>query len=339
MLIKTSSGLLGKVAGRMQGGLGGVSGGLTKMARGRTAENMGLAKGRLLTGQAKGRFGRRAFSGASRAAQRFDTGTRTRKLENETLSSYRDADWQEQVAQNAQLQDMHVATQVNQAREGSARRVQNKHYYDTLGAQGQELYTAAGIDERGEERVLASVIAQKQKENREAVENSKALLHNGDAGGTIGRAVQQLEQANESGDTIAARAAAQVLRESGTPGRAQLHEAITRIQNTPTGLNNEIAENIKADGLAAGVKAYDSSMDQWNASASGAKLSDFVSDPKSAARLNQVELAGQLKEQLKTWQSTGVLTREQAKAVLAAHEKGTIPLDLEKKAIFELAAK
>ncbi len=385
LLIKTSSGLLGKFATKMQGGVSRAANPLNKMARGRSAMNMGLAKGRLLTGSttATNRFGRRTLgSRVNSLAQgidsrsrtvkmmqdnldttrdanwqenvahdqdlaALDTSTRTQKLRKDGSDAYREADWQEQVAQDHGLHELHTDEKVQKARAGSAQRRQEKEYLDTLAQNGQELYTAAGIDPQGEERVLASVVAAQQKSNREAVENSKALLYNEDPGLTIERATAQLRRASTDGDVVAGRAAAQVLRESGTPGKQALHDTVVQLEQGG-GIHNDVAQGVKADGLASGAKGYDSAIDRWYAEtdkvdASGAvvrarTLFTLANDTGSASRLNEPELAGQTAKILQEWERNGVLSKEQAQSVLDAHSRGTVPLDPAKFEIFTRAA-
>jgi hypothetical protein len=244
MLIKTSSGLLGKVAGRMQGGLGGMSGGLTKMARGRTAENMGLAKGRLLTGQTKGRFGRRTFSGASGLARKFDTNTRTRKLEQSRLDTNRESDWQEELANDPHLMNLDYDTRAAKARGESAGRIQTEQYTKTLAAPGSPLAaTAGGIDPHGAVRTQAAAIQADFKAFDEHVSAEKALLSNSGVNAT---------DLGKSGGTITAGSLDAMVRDSSLSVEQRAAAASRLIQ---TGADNNIHELLDYLGTTSDADA------------------------------------------------------------------------------------
>lgn len=188
----------------------------------------------------------------------------------------------------------------------------------------------------GGNRGSAAAVAAQQKINREAVDNSVALLEQKNPEEKVNAAHRQLLVANQKGDVISARAAAQVLRSSGSLGKDTLHAAVHSMTTNGAKMNAAVSGAIRSDGLSAGVKDYDSVMDAWNAS--GGDISVQEANANNIARLNESEIAGQTLKRLGDAQANNAITTDQAKRVLAAHERGSVPLDDKKKEFFEKVA-
>jgi hypothetical protein len=229
------------------------------------------------------------------------------------------------------------ASNISNNRVDSAKRVQQQQYAELLKTSGRVAQRAGGIDPNGAARVKASAIATQNAATSDAIKHTAELIQEESTPDTlVANAARSLKQANESGDAIQARAAAQILRSTGSLGIETLHQTIDSIENDPAahpaGLNQDVAVGLKYDMSSAGLKGKDSAMDKWATSTN--TLRAIRSDAGTATRLNQVELAGQTQQQLERWELDGVLTKPQAEAVIAAHEKGTLPLDPAKEAIF-----
>lgn len=203
----------------------------------------------------------------------------------------------------------------------------------------------------GGDRGAAASTAAIHKATQEQIDNSIALLHHADPSVTVKNAREQLRKANETGDVVAARAATQVLsKQTGSRGIQELHEEILAIEsNGAGGLKSNISENIRADISSAGLKGKDRALDTWSRHEGSKQIEDrsgsvigttmqtlaeHDASAGTARSLNEAELAGQSAAQLKKLADNGAMTKEQADRVLAAHAKGTLPLDNAKLGIF-----
>ena len=230
-------------------------------------------------------------------------------------------------AQNAVL-----AKNISDSAGTMAQNVQTQEYAEKLRHNPLIAQAAGGIAERGVDKVRANAIATQGAATSEAIKHAVALLEEDSTPQTlIAEAKQKLIDANASGDAIQVRAAAQILRSTGAAGMGSLHEAIIEIEST-SGVHSDVAKDLKYDISSAGIKGKDSALDAWATSSGPLSMQDL--SPGSVERLNQVELAGQGSRQLENWASANIMTQQQAKLVIDAHEKGTLPLDPAKLKIF-----
>lgn len=198
----------------------------------------------------------------------------------------------------------------------------------------------------GMDRGTASAVAEQQRLNNEAVERSMTILENGNPDETVRNADAQLRAALASGDVIGARAATRVLaKRTGSAGVQRLND-IVRELDTGGGLGAADGA-VRNEVNAAGLKGVDRALDEWSRNALATRdasgkiigqtpgLDAYNQSERTAAGLNEAELAGQSVNQLQSLNISG----DQARRVLAAHERGSIHLDDKKLARFtELAA-
>lgn len=296
-LIKTSSGLLGRVAGQIQGRASGAANPISKMARQRTQENMGLAKGKLLTGnaQATNRFGRRTIGArASGLMQKFDSDARSRKFESEKLDSQRDANWQEQVAQDPYLMNTDYDTRAAKERGRSAERVQTEQYVNALKSSGSPLATTAGgIDRYGATRAQASAIQADFKAFDEHVAAEKALLSDSgvlaDTGGGLSPAAGSLDAMVRDTSLSVEQRSAAASRLISTGADKNIHEMLNYLGTTSDAGADTVMKQVGADIGARRPK----SLGQADVSAltTGTYSGDF--DTKVIGRIHNGKQSGE----------------------------------------------
>lgn len=203
---------------------------------------------------------------------------------------------------------------------------------------GQAVY-AAGVDPSGVDRVRATAISTEQAATSEAIKHRISLIQDDSTADTlIDNAQAALQQANANGDSVAARAATQILgSQTGNAGLIRLDETIEALE-TAGGINSSIVEGVKIEAVAAGVKGRNVTIDTWATDKTHRTLAAVAADPATANKLNFRETSTQAPAKLEQWRIGGQLTEDQAKAVMNAYEKGTLELDADKVTIFKKAA-
>lgn len=173
------------------------------------------------------------------------------------------------------------------------------------------------------------------------VANAKARIESGDPTQTIERARDALIAANSYGDSVGARAAAQVLANKGSAGGRMLSDTIKSLENgvpqggvigTPIALrpvNIDVFQDLKSD--LTGRKSIDSAVDMWATTAD--RLNDISADGSIISRLNEEELASQQMHVLEDALTAGTLAANEnlIRRLIAQNDNGTIKLDTKKR--------
>lgn len=221
----------------------------------------------------------------------------------------------------------------------AARELQKEQAADIKDLSTGQADYAAGIDPSGVDRVRATAISTEQAATSEAIKHRISLIQDDSTADTlIDNAQTALLQANASGDSVAARAAVQILgSQTGNAGLAKLDETIGTLE-TRGGIHRDIIEGVKVEAVAAGVKGRNVSIDTWATDKTHRTLAAVASDPKTAEKLNFRETSTQDPVKLDQWRKGGQLTIAQASAVMNAYKKGTLELDARKVEVFTKAA-
>ncbi len=210
MLMKNSTGFLGKVGGKIQSMGNRAAAPLNKFAKGQARERAALAGAGILAGQRNNRMGRLA----TRISQRMERGSRTRKLQKESLGAGRDAAWadevaeaqagtaiydanqlartsklsqgraeaqteamwNEQVATDATLSDLDTAKRVQEARGSNASAQRTSDYNQAMDANQAMQVEAGGIRQYGAQRAFAAARSANVKEFVENVGSEKSTM-------------------------------------------------------------------------------------------------------------------------------------------------------------------
>ena len=150
-------------------------------------------------------------------------------------------------------------------------------------------------------------------------------------------AAVELEKAVGSGDVVRARAAQNILLNSGGKGIDQLHSSLAKTMTSSTMKNSEVGQSLRSALNSAGLKAKHNALANWAYSPADQTPSQALVDKGVYSGLNDVELAGSSYTALKAAVAAGSISADQAKAVMG---NSTVYKDMEqaKKDLFATLA-
>ena len=163
--------------------------------------------------------------------------------------------------------------------------------------------------------VQASAQATVDKQDRQSIANREVLIrakyHPEEL---LVKAREELEHAATAGkDSTAARAAQNILLNSGSQGLAQLAAGIEKVESGP-GFATGVADGLKKDLNSAGVKPKDNALASWAYKSDS--LSNLQHNPDTYAGLNPKEMVGQSAPNIKVAVDTGAISPVRAKEIL-----------------------
>lgn len=291
-ILKASSGFLGSVAAKLQGGISKITSPVGKFARGRAGASLGLARQQALAGSRSmhggvGNWRRHVGSavwGGYKRSQRTN-------MQTEASKAAVDAGLAEAVAQDAGLSDLDIETRANKERTSSAGRVSRQNYIDWLAAGGSS--RAAGIDPGGATRIQAAAEAEQAKEMAEAIKNIELTAKI--APGDITAMRQAYASAVQGGDSVGARAYQNMMYRSGAPGHKAWQEATEDLEDTgalSTEMRRDLAENITENHSK--MKSTNNAAMTWAVdSTQSASLREHENDAGTYSKLTNEELISQ----------------------------------------------
>lgn len=169
---------------------------------------------------------------------------------------------------------------------------------------------AAGGGEQAVARARANAVTEQNKAEEEQVANA-VILYKAEKGpeAKVKDTASDYSTAARSGDRIKALALQNILRTSGAPGIAELHNSIESLENDGVFTENDtLRRSVKRDILNAGLKGKDAGLNAWSYSSGVDKdigvettlknLGSGKLAQKTFGSLTDVELSGQ---------STGVI--------------------------------
>ena len=149
---------------------------------------------------------------------------------------------------------------------------------------------ASAID-RAKARAISSIGKIEDDQIKDAI-----TLYNSEKGPEYGHSKVAIdyEDAVRKGDTTKTLALQDILRNSGAPGVASLHEKLEKLENDGVFNSNEkLRFSVKRDILKAGLKGKDAGLNAWSYSDSTQKLYNLSRSEETFKSLTNEELAGQ----------------------------------------------
>lgn len=187
------------------------------------------------------------------------------------------------------------------------------------GGQGRMSYSGRMVNSSNPSyiaAVQASAQATVDKQDRQSIANREVLMrakYNSEE--LIGKARLEFEGAVKSNDATGARAAQNILLNSGTPGLDALSGAVSSMEASQAFDGKlKLKEGVKKDLNSAGLKPKQNALATW--SYDERALEDITADKKTYAGLNDRELVGQTAGNIKIAVDTGVIDASKARALL-----------------------
>lgn len=195
-----------------------------------------------------------------------------------------------------------------------------------------------GADKDALKRAEANALDTKFQLEEEEVKQTVVRMRAGkDDRDMIELIAKELENANASGDAIAARAAQKILLGSGTKGISKLEETLSSIEQSDTGLNKEVSRELRSDLNAAGLKPKNNVLAAWSYDGKERDLKTIANDAGTFNTLNPVELAGQNEKNIERAIGSGAVSQDMAAAVLGNQQASQFLNEIKIKALNEAA--
>lgn len=165
------------------------------------------------------------------------------------------------------------------------------------------------------DRLSAQGVALVSKEDDQQVEEAATLLRSTmDPDNTREQATAVLMSAQQSGDVVKARAAAKILMGSGAPGLKDLQGAIHTMEANGMDRASGVATALRNDILGSGLKGKDAVLNAW--AYNGKTIQQTRDDAGTFSGLNNLELAGQNKDNIAVGAASGGITAAAAAQAL-----------------------
>jgi hypothetical protein len=161
-------------------------------------------------------------------------------------------------------------------------------------------------------------IAAAEKADTEEVSAAEILLrsHHSDPTALIKASGAEFRSAVAAGDSVRARAAQNILLNSGGAGINELHSAVDdSFGEGKTAKDSVVGNNVRAALNRAGLKPKNNTLASW--AYNGDSFEKTAESATTYSKLSDAELGGQSKQNLVGAYKSGVLTQERAKQVLA----------------------
>jgi hypothetical protein len=176
------------------------------------------------------------------------------------------------------------------------------------GRKGSQQAQADAVD-----RMAYATAAKAEVENVSAAES---MLRDRTARDGSHVALEAFEEALASGDTVAAKAAQNVLMSQGSTGLRRLHDAISEAQANGTA-NEESVSAIRENAInnhMGTLKAKSNDLAEW--AIHGNQIGDHTNNQRTWNNLSNTELAGQSADALQRAQQANAINPAQAAAIL-----------------------
>ena len=143
----------------------------------------------------------------------------------------------------------------------------------------------------------------------------------------------ELEDAVRKGDVVRARAAQNILLNSGGKGIDQLHSSLASTMTSSKQRDSPVGKSLRSALNSAGLKGKHNALATWAYTDKDITPAQAIQDKSVYSGLNDVELAGQSLTALKAAVAAGSITTEQAQAVMSNNSVYK-DMEQEKKALF-----
>jgi hypothetical protein len=154
-------------------------------------------------------------------------------------------------------------------------------------------------------------------EDEEVGEAQKLMRAGVDPHEMIGLASKHLEDAIDSGDVVKARAAQQILLNSGNKGLDTLHDTLSRKITTREQKESDVARNLRSELNQAGLKGKNNALAAWSYNSLDTTLDQTRNDAGTLEGLSDTELAGQSFEKvLSHHRTSGAIDQAKARSVI-----------------------
>ncbi len=213
---------------------------------------------------------------------------------------------------------------VNNAQKASSAKAmtsENAQEYFAKRAVNQEGFAKAIAGSDGAEGLSASAQGAVDKIDSESVKNREILLRaKFDPRDLMGGAQNALKAAIEAKDVTSARAAQNILLNSGGAGLKALKQTLVESEQSSDGISDDVGKSLRKDINGAGLKGKDNALATW--SYQQGKLDDFNKSASTYADLSDKELVGQSPENIELAVKSGAISVKRAQDLLASDSMG-----------------
>lgn len=282
--VKFSGSLVGGIAGKFQGGLTKMSAPLNKISKDKLELSQ---KSNLVKYNEAGSGG--LFGRGVRGFQRFRRRDKALGAKYDAQINRDNEEWTalEGVDDNNERIAAEHAT-------ATAKSKQNEEFLNSITTDAALKLRAAGIG-ANTAKLDAMIIAQANKETREAIDNIKSTV----SSDSIGKLGEKLSEALAKGDHHTAIAIQETLSAKGSAGAAELGNAVSRAQAVdPGGVGKYMAsdegESFRNSLLSTpGLKGIDAATLEWAKNGGSASIDRVRSDPTTYDSLKLEDILSQ----------------------------------------------
>lgn len=185
-----------------------------------------------------------------------------------------------------------------------------------LASRANKAFNDSAVSGKFGDRNAATGISMAEKLDTEEVAAAETLLRNRNPNPTelIGASKKSLSAAIKSGDTVAARAAQNVLLNSGGKGISELHETLSQEFAAPGSKDSEVGKSLRTALNRAGLKPKNNALASW--AYNDQTIGEASSSASSFEKLSDAELGGHSIKNLRAANSAGILDAARAKRML-----------------------
>lgn len=336
MVIKLSSGVLGKFAGIVNNPNRGPLDSIKRAAK----ERQGLATRRGLDPtKSKGII--------NRMGQRSNDRRRQREMTGKSHDAGAEASWQERIATDGTLTDINNTTSAQNSRASEAQRVQRSNYINAIEAEpvagvggepakvNELLSTAAGMGGAlGETRIKASIISEQKNELAQDIKNAKISAKI--PPGELDMMAQAFKNAVGAGDSVTAQAMQDLMLTSGAPGIKAYRDEFNKNESTMNNMNPEMISDLRSNILDnhAGIKSSAADLMMHAAQKPTLDANGNKNDPRTLGAigsaqttwtgLSDMEIAQQKPDSIDIALKAKAISKEQMTRVLESKELNNI---------------
>jgi hypothetical protein len=168
----------------------------------------------------------------------------------------------------------------------------------------------------GQKSLVKSAVQTSEKAEIEEITAAETLLRtqNPDPTELIAKAKLSLTTSITKKDSVGARAAQNILLNSGGAGLRELQDTLSKSFPDVASQSNEVGDSLRTALNRAGLKSKNSALASW--AFNGESLGATEKQAKTYGNLSDVEIGGQSEFNLRQAFSTGVLTPDRAKEIL-----------------------